>query len=74
MGYGLGGNDLCGRVCCARLSGSDGLSRRPASSLNFVHAQQLLPFHRVDTLLPGFPVFQNRYLPQDYPQHRSNYP
>jgi len=32
MGYGLGGNDLCGGVCCARLSGSDGLSRRPGSS------------------------------------------
>jgi len=33
MGYGLGGNDLCGGVCCARLSGSDELSRRPGLRL-----------------------------------------
>jgi len=39
MGHGLGGNDLSGGVCCARLSGSDPLSRHPGSSLTFVRAQ-----------------------------------
>ena len=41
MGFGLGGNDFCSGVCWARLSGSDGLSRRPAPPLNFVHAQYI---------------------------------
>ena len=70
MGYGLGGNDRRGGVCCARLFGSDGLSCRPGSSLNFVHAKYYQTVntsnYTLDRSFKGLLVMLNCKLTLDY--------